>query len=65
MTDNDKPCQACGHCPTCGRGGVFDWTWREPIYYGPYYVPQWWQPVPYYPVTSAAPTTFYAASSTN
>ncbi len=37
-TSAPHPCPACGHCPTCGRGGY--------IAYPPYYVP-YPQPVPY------------------
>ena len=54
MTDNDNPettahnaqapCPSCGHCPTCGRGGVPS-GWYKPYY--PVSSP-WWQ---YYPTT--------------
>ena len=37
-----KPCPACGHCPTCGRGGhqLVPYNPWQP-YYPPYPQPVW------------------------
>lgn len=38
---NAKPCPSCGHCPTCGRGGLGAYPY--PYYPMPWYQRPWWE----------------------
>ncbi len=39
-----QPCPACGHCPTCGRGGHQVAPWVVPMPYYPQPYQPWWGP---------------------
>lgn len=62
-----KPCESCGRCPTCGKGAFTApfYPGYPEYYFYPYHVVPYWQqtwatPITPYTVWSGATTTGYS-----